>query len=97
MCRLLGYTSPNPTTFNDVVGDNFDQFVSLANDHCDGWGIATTQNHKADLYKEPVAATKSAHFKEALASHRSNAALLHLRWATEGMPVNENNTHPFTY
>ena len=97
MCRLLGYTSPNPTTFNDVVGENFNEFVNLANDHCDGWGIATTSNHKADLYKEPVAATKSAHFKEQLASHKSNAALLHLRWATEGMPVNENNTHPFTY
>jgi len=97
MCRLLGYTAPNPTTFNDVVGANFDQFVSLANDHCDGWGIATTSNHKASLYKEPVAATTSEHFKEQLASHKSNAALLHLRWATEGMPINEANTHPFTY
>ena len=97
MCRLLGYSSPTPTTFTEVVGSNFNQFVSLANDHCDGWGIATTSNHKADLYKEPVAATKSAHFKEQLEKHKSNAALLHLRWATEGMPVNENNTHPFTY
>jgi len=97
MCRLLGYSSPTPTTFGEVVGSNFNQFVSLADDHCDGWGIATTSNHKADLYKEPVAATKSAHFKEQLEKHKSNAALLHLRWATEGMPVNENNTHPFTY
>jgi predicted glutamine amidotransferase len=97
MCRLLGYSSPTPTTFTQVVGSNFNQFVSLANDHCDGWGIATTNNHKADLYKEPVAATKSAHFKEQLEKHKSNAALLHLRWATEGMPVNESNTHPFTY
>ena len=97
MCRLLGYTSPTATTFNDVVGKNFDQFVNLANDHCDGWGIATTTNHKADLYKEPVAATKSAHFKDEINKHRSDAALLHLRWATEGMPVTENNTHPFTY
>ena len=97
MCRLLGYSSPTPTTFTQVVGSNFNQFVSLANDHCDGWGIATTINHKADLYKEPVAATKSEHFKEQLEKHKSNAALLHLRWATEGMPVNENNTHPFTY
>lgn len=97
MCRLLGYTSPTPITFADAVGKNFDQFVNLANDHCDGWGIATNENHHSSLYKEPVAATKSAHFKEQLASHKSDAALLHLRWATEGMPVNENNTHPFTY
>ncbi|MCX6446497.1 MAG: class II glutamine amidotransferase, partial [Actinobacteria bacterium] len=76
MCRLLGYTSPTATTFNDVVGKNFDQFVNLANDHCDGWGIATTTNHKADLYKEPVAATKSAHFKDEINKHRSDAALL---------------------
>jgi len=97
MCRLLGYSSSIPTTFNEAVGNNFDEFVNLAKDHCDGWGIATTQNQKSDLYKEPVAANKSEHFKDQLASHKSNAALLHLRWATEGMPVNENNTHPFTY
>jgi len=97
MCRLLGYSSSIPTTFNEAVGNNFDEFVNLAKDHCDGWGIATTQNQKSDLYKEPVAANKSEHFSEQLASHKSNAALLHLRWATEGMPVNENNTHPFTY
>ncbi len=97
MCRLLGYSSTIPTTFNEVVGKNFNQFVELAKDHCDGWGIATTTNHKANLYKEPVAATKSEHFKAQLEKHKSKAGLLHLRWATEGMPVNENNTHPFTY
>ena len=97
MCRLLGYSSQTPTTFGEVVGENFNQFVKLADDHCDGWGIATSQGESADLYKEPVAATKSANFKEQLASHKSKAALLHLRWATAGMAVNENNTHPFTY
>ena len=97
MCRLLGYISPTATTFNDVVGSNFNEFVNLANDHGDGWGISTTQNHKASLYKEPFAATKSSRFEDEIAKHKSNAALLHLRWATEGMPVNEVNTHPFTY
>jgi predicted glutamine amidotransferase len=97
MCRLLGYSSATPTTFSEVVGSNFNQFVKLADDHCDGWGIATTNNHIADLYKEPVAATKSENFKEQLEKHKSKAALLHLRWATAGMAVNENNTHPFTY
>ncbi len=97
MCRLLGYSSTTATTFNEAVGNNFEGFVNLSKDHCDGWGIATTDNHKSDLYKEPLAANKSEHFSEQLASHKSNAALLHLRWATEGMPVTENNTHPFTY
>ncbi len=97
MCRLLGYSAPTPTTFNDVVGSNFKEFIKLADDHCDGWGIATTTSNKASLFKEPVAATKSATFAEQLEKYRSKAALLHLRWATEGMAVNENNTHPFTY
>lgn len=97
MCRLLGYTAPTPTTFNEVVGRNFKEFVKLAGDHCDGWGIASSENKKTSLYKEPVAANKSAHFNDEISSHKSNAALLHLRWATEGMAVNENNTHPFTY
>ena len=97
MCRLLGYSATTPTTFDQVVGKNFDQFVNLSKDHCDGWGIATATNNSTELYKEPLAANKSGQFKEQLLSHKSNAALLHLRWATEGMPVNENNTHPFTY
>ena len=70
MCRLLGYSSPTPTTFNEAVGSNFEEFVNLSKDHCDGWGIATTNDHKADLYKEPVAATKSEHFKEQLEKHK---------------------------
>ncbi|MEY3250731.1 MAG: hypothetical protein RLZZ27_839, partial [Actinomycetota bacterium] len=97
MCRLLGYSSTTPATFSEVVGENFNQFVKLADDHCDGWGIATSEGKSAQLYKEPVAATKSENFKQQLESHKSSSALLHLRWATAGMAINENNTHPFTY
>lgn len=97
MCRLLGYSSTTPATFSEIVGENFNQFVKLADDHCDGWGIATSEGKSAELYKEPVAATKSENFKQQLESHKSSSALLHLRWATAGMAINENNTHPFTY
>ena len=54
MCRLLGYSSQTLTTFGEVVGENFNQFVKLADDHCDGWGIATSQGKRADLYKEAL-------------------------------------------
>ena len=97
MCRLLAYHSPKPTTFNQLLGDDFQSFVELANQHCDGWGIATASPSKARLYKEPVAATASDHFATELEASDSAIALLHLRWATPGLGINQNNTHPFTY
>ena len=60
-------------------------------------GYCKSEGKNTDLYKEPVAATKSANFKQQLESHKSTSALLHLRWATACMAINENNTHPFTY
>jgi predicted glutamine amidotransferase len=65
--------------------------VKLANDHGDGWGLATSK----DLYKEPVAATKSSHFSQEISRHSSTGALLHFRWATPGLAINQENTHPF--
>ena len=97
MCRLLAYHSPTPTTFNQVLGDDFKGFVELAHQHCDGWGIATSTPKSAKLFKEPVAATTSESFKSQLAESSSAIALLHLRWATPGLGINQNNTHPFTY
>jgi predicted glutamine amidotransferase len=97
MCRLLGYASSKATTFDQVVGENFDQFINLADDHSDGWGIAALSENQAQLYKEPLAATKSTTFNQQLLKNKSASALLHFRWATEGMAVNQNNTHPFTH
>lgn len=94
MCRLLGYTSNKAISFDQAIGPDFQEFVKLADDHCDGWGIASSEK---DLYREPVSATKSSHFKDEIAKHKSPGALLHLRWATPGLPVAEKNTHPFTY
>ena len=66
--------------------------MKLANEHGDGWGLATS----ADIYKEPVAATKSSHFSQEISRHSSTGALLHFRWATPGLAINQENTHPFT-
>ncbi len=95
MCRLLGYVSLDTSTFQEIVGPDLQEFVTLSKIHCDGWGIATA--NAEDLRKAPEAALESKDFTTALQSTHSNGALLHLRWATAGLPVSKNNSHPFSY
>ena len=99
MCRLMGYVSHEKTNFDALVGEDFKEFISLSSVHCDGWGIATIDHdaHVAHLDRAPETASTSAGFSRALANTSTDGGLLHLRWATKGLPVSENNTHPFTY
>lgn len=97
MCRLLGYVSLQPKSFLDAVGEKLLEFVNLSSVHCDGWGVATL-DHNSDqsrLTRAPEIAQGSQTFKETIANTKTDGALLHLRWATSGIPVSENNTHPF--
>ncbi|HEX7405245.1 MAG TPA: class II glutamine amidotransferase [Candidatus Nanopelagicaceae bacterium] len=99
MCRLLGYVSPEKASFDSIVGEDFPEFIALSSVHCDGWGIATI-NHDEDsahLDRAPETASTSQGFVDALANVDADGALLHLRWATKGLPVSEDNTHPFAY
>jgi predicted glutamine amidotransferase len=99
MCRLLGYVSQHKQTFARAVGSDFAEFVTLSAVHCDGWGVATIDHdhNVAHVSRQPIAANKSDEFAKAIANSVSDGALLHLRWATAGLPVSENNTHPFVY
>jgi predicted glutamine amidotransferase len=42
-------------------------------------------------------ARTSTQFDSAIAKTSADGGLLHLRWATQGLPVSENNAHPFVY
>lgn len=99
MCRLMGYVSKNETTFDSLVGVDFQEFVSLSSIHCDGWGVATINREEkvAHVDRAPETAVTSATFNKAIHETVSDGALLHLRWATAGLPISENNTHPFAY
>ncbi len=99
MCRLMGYVSDEKTTFENIVGSNFKEFVSLSFVHCDGWGIASINHAErvATLDRAPETAVTSENFKKALAKSSADGSLLHLRWATKGLPVSQDNTHPFVY
>ena len=98
MCRLLGYVSTHPMSVLDVLGhEDFESFTSLTAVHGDGWGAAW---HDADGQIRAVNSTATAildqTYADLAAEPLSSSGLLHLRWATGGLPVCAENTHPFT-
>lgn len=94
MCRLLAYASRTATTFPEVVGSHFNDFVELSSIHKDGWGIADSEGH---IVLETVTAKDSDDLKAKLATAKSDAGLMHLRWASPGIEVNVANNHPFKF
>ncbi|MSW73766.1 MAG: hypothetical protein F2814_00460 [Actinobacteria bacterium] len=95
----MGYVSKEKSTFDSVVGADFEEFVTLSSVHCDGWGVATINRDELLPHVERAAeaAVESETFDDVIHGNSSDGGLLHLRWATKGLPVNENNTHPFAY
>lgn len=99
MCRLLGYVTARPTSVVDVLGrDDFDTFTALTEVHGDGWGMAWHRTLYAPT--EAVSSAQNASVDPqyaALAEQELGCSgLVHLRWATGGLPVTPENTHPFT-
>jgi predicted glutamine amidotransferase len=95
----MGYVSPNKTSFPAIVGDYFSDFVALSSVHCDGWGLSTIDQSGSDivLNRKVEAAAESSTFDATVAKNIADGAPLHLRWATKGLSISENNTHPFMY
>lgn len=98
MCRLLGVVSATPVSIADAVGDGvLKDFVALTKIHGDGWGVANA-DHVADTPHVQVSAGSALddpRFEVAMHDPRSAAALVHLRWATNGLAVQPHNSHPF--
>src|ERR1051326_3770686 len=96
MCRLFGYVSRSPVTFETAVGTALTEFVDLSTKHADGWGVAQIdRNGQARVLRKTEPARQSSELS-ALAHHSAaDGAILHLRWATPGLPICAQNTHPF--
>lgn len=97
MCRLLGWVARKPTTLAALLGqqDLFD-FTELSGKHGDGWGIAWATGDAVQVVKYPEAARCSDAFATTAHTQASDVGVIHLRWATLGLEVNDRNTHPFT-
>ena len=97
MCRLLGWTTREPTTLRDLLGnEDLAEFTELSAKHGDGWGVARSTRRGVTVRKRPDAARTSARFDRWASRRRSDSGLAHLRWATLGLGVGPDNTHPFT-
>lgn len=97
MCRLMAYSSKNQTTLPDFMGEAFQQFVELSKVHHDSWGLALVDQGSARLTKKAETAATSSDFSETLWASPATGGLLHFRWASPGLPVTEQNAHPFIH
>jgi predicted glutamine amidotransferase len=97
MCRLLAYASRAPVSLTDLLGaDELDEFVQLSRVHCDGWGLAWAEERGVGTTRVPDPAHESPEFVRVSQEHRTDLAIAHVRWATDGLAIDLNNTHPFT-
>lgn len=99
MCRLLGYVAREPLSVADLLGrDELEAFTALSAVHGDGWGMAWRGPADDSLQAVTSADPASRDPDYARLAHEQlgRAGMVHLRWATPGLVVSPENTHPFT-
>lgn len=97
MCRLLGWATRRALPLADLLGPaDLHAFTELSCTHGDGWGAARSTGTGVEVVKRPDAARESDAFTRWAASRPTDLGMVHLRWATLGLPVRPENTHPFT-
>ncbi len=98
MCRLLGWVSREPATAREVLGkESLAAFIGLARYHADGWGAALDGADGPAVEKSTLRGDTDPAFVALLTTRAARAGLVHIRWATPGLPIELRNTHPFTY
>jgi len=98
MCRLLGWAARTPVTAREVLGsDGLAAFWRLSRLHADGWGMADDGADGHFLQRSTARADTDPAFASATTGRVTRTAIVHLRWATPGLPVELPNTHPFRH
>ncbi|WP_169337898.1 class II glutamine amidotransferase [Propionicicella superfundia] len=97
MCRLLGFVVDGPHTAREVLGErDFAEFTSLSRVHCDGWGVAGVNGVGLVTRSSALPADTDREYGESTGTLRTSAGFVHLRWATDGLAVAPQNSHPFS-
>lgn len=97
MCRLLGYVREEATSVADLLGEEgLERFTALTAVHGDGWGMAWRDGEGGtSAVSSPESAARDPEYADLVRRPLGASGFLHLRWATGGLPVTEQNTHPF--
>lgn len=98
MCRLLGYVSDRPVSVRDVLGEEgLEEFTALTAVHGDGWGMAWREDGGVRTVTSPRSAVLDEQYDDLVSRPLASAGFLHLRWATGGLEITPENTHPFVH
>jgi predicted glutamine amidotransferase len=96
MCRLLGVVAATSAPIDELVPAELPRLERLAEVHPHGWGVAhVTTGRALDLERVPERAGSSEAWRRVVTEAPTDAALLHIRQASPGMPHITRNTHPF--
>lgn len=92
---------PHPTTVEATIGTPGPGAVRrLSRLHGDGWGTAwfdpeAPREPGQRTYRSPRPAHSDPVFAQQTGTEPSRARIVHLRWASPGLRVRSENTHPF--
>jgi predicted glutamine amidotransferase len=95
MCRLLGVAGTDEAALRAVLNAS-EGFCDLSHRHQDGWGVAWyDQADELAVVKGALPAWTDPAYDAALTAVEGDMAMVHLRRASVGIPVELCNCHPF--
>jgi predicted glutamine amidotransferase len=107
MCRLLGYCAKAPVSLAGLLGEEgLADFTALSALHGDGWGMGWYEGDGVSdgggraepaVAKSATRAADEPAYQDRARRSLGPLGLVHLRWATPGLAVQDRNTHPFRH
>jgi predicted glutamine amidotransferase len=98
MCRLLGYCARREASAASLLTEEgLAGFTALSAFHGDGWGMAWYNSSGPHIRKSARRARDEPDYAGLAHSALGDTGLVHLRWATPGLYVGYENSHPFRY
>ena len=112
MCRWLVYCSAEPIVLADLIMNAHHSLVrqSFAGGHhpqcshqnnmtmnADGFGLGWYADGRAAIFRSITPAWSNRNLRELAGVVRSRCCFAHVRAATPGSVVSEENTHPFRF